>query len=209
MTEAIDTGAVAITGGTSYASLASLKTRLGISDTTNDTVLETLLEEASRSIDDDTGRVFFTTTEARYFDGSGNDILLLDDFVSVSDVLEYDSEGALLNIWAAGAGEEYGYIPWPYNGDIKMQLRAVPDYTFTEGQRNFKITATWGIATVPTQIERACLERAVTGWNRLSTGLVTIESEGLGEYRYKLFTPQNMRETQLMQVAAWRRITVV
>lgn len=207
MTEAIDTGAVAVTGSTIYATLADLKARLSITASTDDDILNTLLEEASRSIDDDTGRVFYTTTEARYFNGSGSDVLIVDDFETVTEVLEYDEYGDLLNTWASGAGNEYGYLTWPYNETMKLQLRAVPGYTFTAGLRNFKITATWGISTIPIQIARACLERAVTGWERVSSGSVTIESEGLGEYRYKLFSPENQRQMLRLQVEAWRRLT--
>lgn len=205
MTEATGTG-TPVSGGEVYAELADLKTRLSISGTDDDDLLNDLLEEASRSIDDDTGRVFYTTTEARYFDGSGQDTLILPDFESITEVLEYDSDGDLLYTWASGAGNDYGYILWPFNETIKMQLLAVPGYKFTEGQRNFKITGTWGISTIPTQIKRACLERAVTGWERVSNGTVAIESEGLGEYRYKLFSPENQREMLRMQVASWRRI---
>ena len=41
-----------------YAGLTELKAMLGISGSSEDTKLEGLIEDASRSLDDDTGRIY-------------------------------------------------------------------------------------------------------------------------------------------------------
>ena len=192
-----------------YSTNTLLKARLGISGSTYDTLLTTLLEAASRAIDDDCGREFFTTAgAARYFDGDGSDLLILpdkNDLQSVTSVLEYDADGVLAETWTEGV-DGY-YVLLPHNASPKWALKAVQGYAFTQGVKNFKITGNWGYAaSVPPQIAQACLNRAITLWNRLRAGEIPYESVRNGEVAKKYASPKTERERLLMGVAAFKRV---
>ena len=78
---------MAITNG--YATLAELKARMGIplADTADDTILEAVIESASRMIDRFCGRQFFqNAAQVRYYTPASEVLAFTDDLVSVSAV---------------------------------------------------------------------------------------------------------------------------
>ena len=85
-----------ITNG--YCTLAEAKARLwppgAPADTTDDTTLEGMIEAASRKIDNDTGRRFYSnlTDETRYFTAHDPDCVFTDDIISVT-TLKTDNDG--------------------------------------------------------------------------------------------------------------------
>jgi len=152
---------MAITNG--YCTLAAIKARLGITDTTDDTVLEAVVESVSRAIDDYTGRWFYAATQTRYFTAQRRGCLLIDDLLSVTTLkTDDDADGTFETTWAAT-----DYHLGPYNA----QLESVPQpYTrieiapngnnwFPDGvSRGVEIVGSWGFSsTTPDVVEQACL----------------------------------------------------
>jgi len=189
-----------------YAVKADVKARLGISVTTHDDILDNLIDIASRAIDADTDRVFYTEDDTRYFDGNGKSELLLPyDLLTVTTLLEYDSDGVLSVTWTSGVANYY--VLEPYNESPKWKIRAVQGYQFTAGVKNFAITGRWGYAVgVPEMIEHACINRTITMFNRLRDGEVTVQQVRNGEVSRTFFDPRTERERILMGVGSFRRM---
>ena len=73
-----------------YASIADIKGVLGITATTDDTVIRKIAEAASRSIDNYCNRIFFTQTATKYFNGAYT--LWMPDLLLVT-TLKTDEDG--------------------------------------------------------------------------------------------------------------------
>lgn len=135
-------------------------------DTTDDAVLETIVESVSRAIDDWTGRRFYAATQTRYYTAVRADRLLVDDLLSVTTIrTDEDGDGTFETTWAAS-----DYLLAPFNA----QLESVPqpyttvlvspngDHWFPCGVlRGVEIAGSWGFSsTTPKAVEQACLFQA-------------------------------------------------
>lgn len=159
---------MSITNG--YATLAEAKGRLGIptADTADDTVIEAVVEAASRAIDSETGRQFYATTATRYFTAEDVELLFVDDLLSVT---------SLETLSANSAGTRtYGYT-WattdydlePANSSPYTRILTNPEgrYTFPTDSRGVKIVGSWGYSsTAPDAINEACLLMAARLFKR-------------------------------------------
>ena len=136
----------------SYASLAELKAVLGVSSTTDDTVMRKILESAARSIESYTNRRFYVTSETKHFDGAV--ILWIPDLLSITTLkTDEDGDGTFENTFdgTAGTGD---YIL--YGGGLEDSLNLYPrthieinpngDYgSFASGvKRGVEIAGVWG-----------------------------------------------------------------
>lgn len=129
-----------------YATLDDLKDRLGISSTTDDSVMLDILEEISRSVDDFCGRQFYAETATRYFDGTDALSLVVDDLLSVT-TLAVDNDGDL--DWTDESWtEDTDFILVPFNSFPKTRIKLHPNgsYSFPGGdmEKAMKITGLWG-----------------------------------------------------------------
>lgn len=153
-----------ITNG--YATLAQAKSYLGIpvADTVDDTMLERIVESASRSIDRIAGRYFYqdSTASARFYRAVSPVSLLVDDISTTTSLtvavstdgqtystpMVYDTDFIVEPFNAAATGRPYTmltaigpqYFPYPWN--------------YRPGVR---VTARWGWPAVPDDIAEACL----------------------------------------------------
>ena len=86
---------MSITNG--YGTLVQIKARLSIpsATTTYDSVLEESVEAASRMIDEDTGRVFYATTELRFYTPDDELSLFLEGDLSAVTLVRTLSSQAL------------------------------------------------------------------------------------------------------------------
>jgi hypothetical protein len=154
---------MAITNG--YCTLAQLKGRLGITDDTDDAELENVIEGVSRFIDNDRRRVFYTTTEARYWTPKHSDRLWIDDAVSVSSVEVAISTSLSYVTWDSG-----DYLTEPFNDTPILKLSVHPSssrYFVPRLLKSAKITAEWGYASAtPNEIQQACILLAQYVWLR-------------------------------------------
>ena len=143
-----------------YADLGEFRTRLGITDTDDDTMLLHLLESVSRAVDRYCRRHFYVMTEARYLDGDAGVMQVVDrytervsaylsrlwvaDLLAVTSIkMDGDQDAVYEDTLAAT-----DYILWPYVGYPKMRVDLdlrQGDYSYWyRGQKAIEITADWG-----------------------------------------------------------------
>lgn len=151
---------MAITNG--YATLSEAKARLGIpvADTGDDSIIENIIEAASRQIDKFCNRQFFqNVAQVRYYTAASDVLVFIDDCVSISAVATdrnldrtwgtvvavSDTELAPLNASVLG---------FPYT---ELRMKPLASNEFDLGLDLIKITGTWGWPAVPDAVNEACL----------------------------------------------------
>lgn len=133
-----------------YATIADIKGVLGITATTDDTVIRKIAEAASRSIDQYTNRYFYTQSATRYFDGAVK--LWLPDLLSINaSGLKTDEDGdaTFENTFATtdyikyGIGLEDSLNTFPYT---RLEISEDSDYSsFASGvKKGVQIVGIWG-----------------------------------------------------------------
>jgi len=169
---------MAITNG--YCTLAQLKGRLEISDNADDTELEKVIEGASRFIDNDRRRVFYTTSEARYWTPRFNDRLWIDDAVSITTVEVATTTSLSYTEW-----DSDDYLTEPFNDTPIMKIIVHPSasrYFVPNLAYSAKITASFGYASsTPNEIEQACILLSQYVWLRKDAPLGNAGLTFLGE----------------------------
>jgi uncharacterized phiE125 gp8 family phage protein len=144
-----------------YLTVAEMKTRLDLTGTAHDAVLDSMITAASRQIDAYTGRAFFTTTGDRYLTAIWPDYLILpyDAVVVTAVATDGDGDRVYETSWAS---TDYDLEPddAPARGEPYVAIRVSPSSTRlfpVRIARGVKITGTWGYATsVPSPVVEAC-----------------------------------------------------
>ena len=159
---------MAITNG--YTTLVAMKNFLSIVDSTDDTLLEGLIESASRSIDRIANRRFYadSSASARSYRANNNVFVYVDDISSTTDlVVKTDDDGdgtfettLTINtdflvdpLTASALGRPFTQLT------MVNTLNVWPVYPglFSNGLRpGVEVTAKWGWPSVPDDIETAC-----------------------------------------------------
>lgn len=153
---------IGITNG--YATLAEVKSLdiLDFSDNSHDSTLEREISAASRKIDEFCGRTFYNVTSAtaRYFTPEKYDELKIDDIYSTTDmVVKFDTNrDATYDLTLAATDWDL----WPYNPKngrpwVKLLMTYVNGYSFYLIPKSVEITALWGWASVPPEVNQACV----------------------------------------------------
>ena len=178
---------MAITNG--YATLAEVKAALRISDTIDDTLLETAIESASRLVDGYAGRNFYSAGSAvRYYAPATNIITEIDDLQTLTSLeVSGNLNGTFDQTWSATDyqleplnGKVDGLTGWPYT-----TIRAVGQFAFGTniGEASVKVTGVWGWAAVPTAVKQATVIQASRIFKRLDSPLGVLSSPDLGYIR--------------------------
>jgi len=136
----------------SYASIAEIKGVLGITATTDDTMIRKIAESASRSIDQYCNRMFVTQSATKYFDGKVT--LWVPDLLSITTLkTDEDGDGTYENsfdiTFATGDVISYGVgLEDTLNTFPKVRLEINPegDYgSFASGvKKGVEIAGIWG-----------------------------------------------------------------
>ena len=160
---------MAITNG--YATLTEIKTFLSISDNVDDTLLEGMVEAASRSIDRIANRRFYldANASARAYRVSSPIVLFTDDIGTTSGLIvktDDDGDGTFettltLNtdyimdpLTALDLGRPYTQVTMVTNTETFPIFPGL----FQNGLRpGVQVTARWGWPSVPDDINQACL----------------------------------------------------
>jgi hypothetical protein len=152
---------VAITNG--YITLAGLKTYLGIPDSVEDSLLEQIIESASRSIDRIANRRFYldSSATARTYRPTNVMRVIVDDIGSLTGlVLKTDPDDS--GNYTETLTVNTDYIVEPTNalaqGRPVNYLTVVSSNTFSipvNARPAVQVTARWGWPTVPDDIEQA------------------------------------------------------
>jgi hypothetical protein len=158
-----------------YATLLDVKAALRITDSIDDSLLETSIESASRMIDGYTARTFYNAgTAVRNFAATDDLNLIIDDAISISEVASTDEIGDTYTVWKL---TDYQLEPvnsrsdglyMPYTG-----IRAINDYAWpvVDQQALCRITGVWGWPAVPTAIKQATIIQASRLFKRLDSPL--------------------------------------
>jgi hypothetical protein len=164
---------MAITNG--YCTLLDVKSALRITDSIDDSLLETAVESASRLIDGFTARSFSNAgTAVRNFAATDAINLIIDDAITVTKVESTDEIGDTYTEWNATdfqlepVNSRADGLYSPYTG-----IRAVNTYTWpvVDYQALVRITGTWGWASVPTAVKQACVIQSSRIFKRLDSPL--------------------------------------
>lgn len=144
-----------------YSTVATLKTRLDIADTTDDTMLTAILTGVCRAIDTHCGQWFYkdSADSTRYYTAEWDDCLFVDPLVSVTTLTADDDEDRTYSTtWAA---TDYDLMPLnaatsnePYTW---IELAPGGDYDFPLVRRGVKIVGIFGWPAVPAAISEAAL----------------------------------------------------
>lgn len=141
-----------------YVTVDALRStaRLNLTSTALDSQLIVLLEAVSEGVNQFSKRRFDWIIEDRDFDGPGGTRLEVPDLIAIpgSGVKEDTNEdGTFETVWA-NAGTDYHYWPYnaaptstwgrPYNALLVNKNSNGTQDEWLKGQRNYRITGTWG-----------------------------------------------------------------
>lgn len=140
-----------------YMSLADYKTLNGVTGVASDAIISTMLEMASRAIDKFCGRIFYSSSVAELFDGNGTSDYYTKHrpIISVSALeRDRDDDGVFEETINTDDYKVYGnkiaLLTYATEGIYAGQAS-----TFYLGQQNWRVTYSYGVATVPKPIELA------------------------------------------------------
>lgn len=149
----------------SYARLGELKTYQGlaVTETADDTLLQTLLNRATTAIENHTGRKFEAVTATRYFedealDDDGVTLWMDEDLLTITTLTNGDDSATEIT-----PATEYWLIDRnagpPYYG---IRLKSGSDYSWDWGTDGWvSVLGTWAYsATPPGDITQACIRWA-------------------------------------------------
>ena len=152
---------MAITNG--YCTLAELKASLNITDSIDDTALESAITAASRMIDDYTERFFYVNGSVgspvtRYYTPVDPYTINIDDITTVSEIASDDNfDRTFGTVWST---TDYMVEPinnpvksWPYN-----RVLAIGAYIFPyQLPQSVRVKGVWGWSAVPAEVNMAAL----------------------------------------------------
>ena len=162
---------MAITNG--YCSLNQIKAALRITDSVDDALLEMAVESASRMIDSECDRNFFSTSATRDFIPSDSYTVDTDDLTAITSV-KIDDQGDLTFAITLATSD---YQTEPVNQRVSgnafpiYRLRMIGDYLLPlwGQQATVRIQGTYGFTPVPTQITQATVIQAGRIFKRLDS----------------------------------------
>lgn len=148
-----------------YIDLNEFKAFTGRTTTDRDAQITRLLTVASRWIDSHCGRRFYADANAttRTFHPTSHNYVRIDDALEITGVAVDDADdGSYSTAWAAGDYQKLpvnnigpnGLANWPTTGIQSIEQRWFPTH---HARPAVRVTAKWGWAAVPADVEEACL----------------------------------------------------
>jgi hypothetical protein len=170
----------------SYATLAEFKAAVGITDSTDDTALQSVLDATDTLIDlyCDRKTGFGTATETRYYTAEDYEYVLTDDLVSVTTLqTDDDANGTYETTWTSGTD----YVLAPRNAALDGFPYTEIDTSVT-WPRNFpkdvylgvRVVGVFGFPSVPAAVKQAEIIQAGAVWNSRTAPFGVIGSADLG-----------------------------
>ena len=189
-----------------YATLAEVKAAARITDSIDDSLLETAIESSSRDIDAYTERVFFNTgatAVTRIYIPENIFLLETDDIISVTSIKsDTTGEGGFDQTWATT-----DYQLEPLNGIAGgiatpfTRVRAVGDYLWpiyeprdiNAGQASVQIVARFGFASIPSAIKQATILSSLRAYKRYESPTGVLGFSDMGVVRIGRLDPDVAR----------------
>jgi hypothetical protein len=170
----------------SYATLSEFKAAVGITDTTDDTALQAVLDATDTLIDLHCDRKtgFGTASETRYYTAEDWEYVLTDDLVSVTTLqTDDDANGTYETTWTSGTD----YVLAPRNAALDGFPYTEIDTSVT-WPRNFpkdvylgvKVVGVFGFPSVPAAVKQAEIIQANAVWSSRTAAFGIVGSVDLG-----------------------------
>jgi len=177
-----------------YATLAQSKAYMAMrglagsvgTDTSDDTVIEAMLESSSRFIDRQTGRRFWADTNdgTYYYQAKDSDCVILPDFASITTVAV---DSANTRTYTALASTDYDILPDNYAAEGlpigELKISPLSTNYFPTQRKGIRITGKRGWLAVPTDIKDACLEIVQNIYSsrsgQSSSGRISVTASGV------------------------------
>ena len=170
----------------SYATLAEFKAAVGITDSTDDTALQSVLDATDTLIDlyCDRKTGFGTASETRFYTAEDYEYVLTDDLVSVTTLqTDDDANGTYETTWTSGTD----YVLAPRNAALDGFPYTEIDTSVT-WPRNFpkdvylgvRVVGVFGFPSVPAAVKQAEIIQAGAVWNSRAAPFGVIGSADLG-----------------------------
>lgn len=153
-----------------YQTLQQVKGWIGLTDSVQDSNIEMAIEGASRAMDNHCNRCFFYEEEesSKIYRAKNPQFITVDDIGSSTDLViktDEDGDGVFETTWSAS---DYQLEPFNYEGraitSILALERSFPIYT--NGRAAVQVTAHWGWAQVPMEVQLATRIYAIRLFNR-------------------------------------------
>lgn len=188
---------MAITNG--YTTLSEVKSILRITDSVDDSLLETSIESASRLIDTHCERVFTASTATRVYAPNDSYTVDIDDLISLTTLkTSTDINGTFDITW-----QPIDYQLEPLNGIVGgayspyTRIRAVENFLFptsnypdSQGEATVQVAGVFGYGTaVPTDIRQACNLLAIRQYKRYDSPLGVAGFGDIGVVRVSRIDP--------------------
>ena len=184
----------------SYCTIADIKGVLGVTSTTDDTVMRKQAEAASRAIDNYCNRRFYVTSETKTFDGANT--LWLPDLLSITTLkTDEGNDGTFENTYATtdyikyGGGLEDSLNKLPYT---RLEINPSGNYaSFASGYKvGVQIVGVWGygdgISATPYITDTTITEDLTAGESAIDVTSVTNLSAGntilIGTEQYYIYS---------------------
>jgi hypothetical protein len=170
----------------SYASLSEFKAAVGITDSTDDSALQSVLDATDTLIDlyCDRKTGFGTASETRFYTAEDYEYVLTDDLVSITTLqTDDDANGTYETTWTAGTD----YVLAPRNAALDGFPYTEIDTSVT-WPRNFpkdvylgvRVVGVFGFPSVPAAVKQAEIIQAGAVWNSRTAPFGVIGSADLG-----------------------------
>ncbi len=171
----------------SYATLAEAKASLGITDSADDSAIQSCLDAADQLINNyvDTKVGFgVTSSQTRYYTANRFDFVLTDPIVTVTALaVDINGDGTYSQVWSAN-----DYILAPRNAaldgrpytEIDTSPFSNADYNFPVGYLEVKVTGTFGWPSVPAAVKQAALIQCGAIFASRTAPFGAVGSESLG-----------------------------
>ena len=170
----------------SYATLAQFKAAVGITDSTDDTALQNVLDATDTLIDLHCDRKtgFGTATETRYYTAEDYQYVLTDDLVSITTLqTDDDANGTYETTWTANtdfmlAPANAALDGFPYT-EIDTSVSWPRNFP-KDVYRGVKVLGVFGFPSVPAAVVQAEIIQAGAVWSSRTSPFGVIGSADLG-----------------------------
>ena len=177
-------------------------------------LIEDLIEGASRYIDNQTYRFFYTSTgQTIYYTPELHDTLFVNDLYGITTLkTDEDGDGTFENTWNTGANTGDFWL-MPFNAGVLgnsgsfcyqwLDINPEGAYTFPKAPRSVQIVGDFGWSGVPADIKQACYEITNASYGRRSgqnmTAVAEVTAAGV------VLTPEDIPQSARKIINAYRR----
>lgn len=150
-----------------YTSVPLVKLQFDLDDDGDDALIQKAISAASRSIDRWTGTTFYPITEARTFVGGCDGVVWVDPFTDTDGLVVKTGAGGTFPTTVAPSAYVLQPLNAPSRGGAYNRI-VIPGggIPTSNGFPTVEITAAWGWAEVPADVELACRIKAARLFRR-------------------------------------------